>query len=287
MDAIIQAIIQGILLGGLYAVLGIGMSLIFGIVKITNLAHGDFIILASFISYVFMGVLGCNPFITLILVVPIMFVVGFLVQNTMLNKVLSRGDEPPLLVTFGLSIIIQNLLLYIFTANAHKLQTPLLLKAIPITDNLRIPVMYLIACIVSIVVILALAFYMKNTYQGRAIKAASDDIEAARLMGVNVKSIYGIAMGISMMTAAVAGVMLGTLFNFYSYSGSTYLIVAFAVVVIGGIGNLYGTLAAGFVFGLAQIVGGQILGAEWQQLIGYVVLLIMLVFRPQGLFGNK
>ncbi|MDR3295814.1 MAG: branched-chain amino acid ABC transporter permease [Clostridiales Family XIII bacterium] len=282
----IQAIIQGILLGGLFAAVGVGMNMIFGIVKITNLAHGDFLILACYLSLFFMGSFGANPFLSLIIVVPLMFFIGFALQATMLNKVLNRGDEPPLLITFGFSIIIQNLLLYFFTANAQKLQTPMLLKSISITDTIRIPVMYLISCLAGIVIILLLGVYMKNTYMGKAIRATSDDNEAAQLMGVNIKTTYGVAMGISMMTAGVAGVLIGILFNFYPNSGSTYLIIAFAVVVIGGIGNIYGTLAAGIIFGLAQVVGGQLLGASYQQLIGYLVLLIMLIVRPQGLFSK-
>jgi branched-chain amino acid transport system permease protein len=274
------------LLGGLYAAVGVGMSMIFGIVQITNLAHGDFLVLASFVSLSVMGAMGWNPFLSLIIVIPVMFVIGYIVQVTMLNKVLSRGAEPPLLVTFGFSIIIQNLLLYFFTANAQKLSTPLLLKSIAISANIRIPVMYLIACLVGVAVIIILGFYMRNTYQGKAIRATSDDNEAAQLMGVNIKRTYGIAMGISMMTAGVTGVMIGVLFNFYPSSGSTYLIIAFAVVVIGGIGSINGTLVAGFIFGLAQVVGGQILGATYQQLIGYIVLLIMLIVRPQGLFSK-
>jgi branched-chain amino acid transport system permease protein len=274
------------LLGGLYAAVGVGMSMIFGIVQITNLAHGDFLVLAGFISLSVMGALGFNPFLSLIIVIPVMFVIGYLVQVTMLNNVLSRGAEPPLLITFGFSIIIQNLLLYFFTANAQKLSTPLLLKSISVTGNIRIPVMYLISCLVGVAVIIILNFYMKNTYQGKAIRATSDDNEAAQLMGVNIKRTYGIAMGISMATAGVTGVLIGTLFNFYPSSGSTYLIIAFAVVVIGGIGSINGTLIAGFIFGLAQVVGGQILGATYQQLIGYLVLLIMLIVRPQGLFSK-
>lgn len=283
MDALIQSIIQGLLIGGLYAAVGIGMSMIFGIAKITNLAHGDFLVLACYISLIFTGVVN-NPFFTLIIVVPIMFFIGFGVQKTMLNRVIGRGDEPPLLITFGISIIIQNLLLFFFTANAQKLQSSILLKSITIGDRIHIPVMYLIACFVGVAIILILGGYMKSTYMGRAIRATSDDTEAAQLMGVNIKTAFGVAMGISMMTAGIAGVFIGMLYNFYPSSGSSYLIIAFAVVVIGGIGSIYGTLAAGIIFGLAQVVGGFAFGSQYQQLIGFVVLLIMLIVRPQGLF---
>ncbi|MCL2111968.1 MAG: branched-chain amino acid ABC transporter permease [Clostridiales bacterium] len=281
--ALIQSIIQGLLMGGLYAAVGLGMSMIFGIVRITNLAHGDFLILACYISLIFMGVIN-NPIVTLVFVVPIMFFIGFSMQRSLLNRVIGRGDEPPLLITFGLSIIVQNLLLYFFTADAQRLHSNLLLESISLGERVRIPVLWLISCIVGVAIILVLGLYMKNTYMGRAIRATSDDTEAAQLVGVNIKSAYGIAMGIAMMTAAVSGVFIGMVFTFYPSTGPSYLIIAFAVVVIGGIGSIYGTLAAGLIFGLAQVVGGYIVGPQYQQLIGYVILLIMLVLRPQGLF---
>ena len=282
-DALIQSIIQGVLIGGLYAAIGLGMSMIFGIVKITNLAHGDFLILACYISLIFGGVIA-NPFLTLVVVVPIMFFIGFGIQRALLNRVIGRGDEPPLLITLGISIIIQNLLLRFFTANAQRLQSDLLLKSVKIGENIYIPVLWLISCLVGVAIILVLGLYMRSTYMGRAIRATSDDTEAAQLMGVNIKSAFGVAMGIAMMTAAVSGVFIGMVFPFYPSTGPSYLIIAFAVVVIGGIGSIYGTLAAGIIFGLAQVVGGHIFGQQFQQLIGYVILLIMLVVRPQGLF---
>ena len=282
----VQAIIQGVLLGGLYASVGVGMSMIFGIAKITNLAHGDFLILAAYLSQLFMTISGVNPFVSLLIVVPVMFFIGYAIQSTLLNKVLNRGNEPPLLVTFGISIIIQNLLLYFFKANTQRLQTPMLLQSITIRNTIRIPIMFLIACLAGVVIILVLSFYLNRTYMGRAIRATSDDIGAAQLMGVNIKNIYSIAMGIAMLTAGITGILIGVLYSFTPTTGSTYLIIAFAVVVIGGIGSINGTLLAGFIFGLAQALGGQFLGVAYQQLIAYLILLIMLIFRPQGLMSK-
>ena len=281
--ALIQSIIQGLLIGGLYAAIGLGMSMIFGIVRITNLAHGDFLILACYISLIFGGIIN-NPLFTLFVVVPIMFFIGFGIQRSLLNRVIGRGDEPPLLITFGLSIIIQNLLLYFFTADAQRLHSSLLLESIKVGEYIYIPVLWLLSCVVGVIIILILAMYMRGTYMGRAIRATADDTEAAQLMGVNIRSAFGVAMGIAMMTASVSGVFVGMVFPFYPSSGPSWLIVAFAVVVIGGIGSIYGTLAAGLIFGLAQVVGGYFIGQQYQQLIGYVILLIMLVVRPQGLF---
>ncbi|MGI6730790.1 MAG: branched-chain amino acid ABC transporter permease [Anaerovoracaceae bacterium] len=283
---LIQSIIQGLLLGGLYAAIGIGMNLIFGIVNLTNLAHGDFLILASYISFAVITGLGVEPLVSLIIVVPVMFIIGFVIQNTMLNKVLGQGPNPPLLITFGLSVVIQNLLLYFFTADARFLHSSLTTGSLVITDTIRISYTYLIGCVVGALLIIVLAYYFKNTYQGKAIMAASDDKEAAQLMGVNIKNIYGIAMGISLATAGVAGVLIGMIYNFYPTSGSSYLVIAFAVVVIGGIGSTWGTLFAGLIFGIAQVLGAYFFGASAQLLTGYVVLLIMLIVRPQGLFSR-
>ncbi|MCL2493870.1 MAG: branched-chain amino acid ABC transporter permease, partial [Clostridiales bacterium] len=199
------------MIGGLYAAVGLGMNLIFGVVKITNLAHGDFLILASYIALLFTGIFN-NPFITLIVVVPIMFFIGFGLQRTMLNRVIGRGDEPPLLITFGISIVIQNLLLYFFTANAQTLRTPLMLQSFSIGNNIHISVLWLISALVGAAIVILLGLYMKGTYMGRAIRATSDDTEAAQLTGVNIKSTFGVAMGISMMTAAVTGVFIGMLY---------------------------------------------------------------------------
>jgi len=280
---LIQSIIQGLLIGGLYAAIGLGMSMIFGIVRITNLAHGDFLILACYISLIFMPIFN-DPIVTMCVVVPIMFFIGFGVQRSLLNRVIGRGDEPPLLITFGISVIVQNLLLYFFTANAQRLSHPWVLNSVKIGEDISIPVMWLLACIVGVAVILILGLYMKNTYMGLAIRATSDDTEAAQLMGVNIRSTFGVAMGIAMMTAAVSGVFIGMISPFFPSTGPSYLIIAFAVVVIGGIGSIYGTLAAGLIFGLALVVGGHFTAPQYQQLVGYVILLIMLVIRPQGLF---
>ncbi len=286
MEALIQVIINAILLGGLYAVIGVGMSMIFGIVKLTNLAHGDFLILASYLSFFFYSTFKMNPLLTLILVVPIMFFFGMFIQNTMLNRVLNKGAEPPLLITFGMSIIVQNALLLIFTPDNRNLSISFAQSSIAVTDGINISWLMVLNFVIGLVMILLLSLYLKKTYQGRAIRAASDDGEVSQLMGVNIKSIYGIAMGIAMITAALAGVLIGMTYNFFPSSGTAYLIIAFGVVVIGGMGSIQGTFVAGLIFALAQLVGAHYLGTSFQLLSGYAILLIMLIFRPQGLFAK-
>ena len=286
MEGLAQPILNGILLGGLYAVIAIGMSTMFGIVKLVNLAHGDLMMLASYLSLVFVSWLGVSPLLTLIIVIPAMFIVGFCIQAFLLNRVLGKEMEPPLLVAFGLSIIVQNVLLLIFTPDARSLMTNLAVMTVPVGQSLNIPVLYAVDFVLGVLVIFALYQFFRSTYLGRAIRAASDDEIAARLMGINTRRIYAYAMGIAMMTAAVAGVLLGMTFTFYPHTGPQYLIIAFGVVIIGGLGSMKGCLAGGLILALAQLLGAHFTGPGYQLLFGYAVLLIVLGMRPQGIFGK-
>jgi branched-chain amino acid transport system permease protein len=286
MEDFAQPILNGILLGGLYAVIAIGLSTMFGIVKLVNLAHGDLMILSSFLSLVLVSWLGISPFWTLLVVVPVMYFVGFFIQNFLLNRVLGKELEPPLIVAFGLSIIIQNLLLLVFTPDARSLMTSLAIETIPVGKSLNIPAIYLVDFLVGGVVIFCLYYFFQKTYMGRAIRAASDDEVAAQIMGVNTRNIYAKAMGIAMMTAGVAGVLVGTTFTFYPHTGPQYLITAFGVIVIAGFGSMKGAFVGGLILALAQTLGAQFFGPGYQLLCGYVVLLIVLAVRPQGLFGT-
>lgn len=286
MENFAQPILNGVLLGGLYAAVAIGMSMIFGIVKMVNLAHGDMMILASYISLVLISALNIAPLWTIFIVVPAMFFIGFFAQNWLLNRVLGEDPNPPLLVAFGLSIILQNFLLLVFTPDARALMTSLSTMTIPVSDYLNIPVLYLIDFIIGLGVIYALHQFFSKTYLGRAIRAASDDDTAAKLMGANTKNIYAYAMGIAMMTAGIAGVLVGMTFTFYPHTGAQYLITAFGVCIIGGLGSIKGTFIGGLILAVAQLLGAQFFGPGYQLLIGYLVLLIVLAIRPQGIFGT-
>lgn len=286
MQELAQPILNGILLGGLYALIAIGMSMMFGIVKLVNLAHGDMMILSSYLAMVFAAWLGINPFFTLVLTIPAMFIIGFLFQGFLINRVLGKGMEPPLLVAFGVSIILQNLLLTIFTPDARSIISSVAIRSIVVTDYLSISVLYLVNFLTGLVVIALLYLFFQKTYLGRAIRAASDDQVAAQLMGINTKRTYGFAMGIAMMTAAVAGMLVGMTFTFYPHTGPQYLIIAFGVVVIGGLGSIKGTFVGGFILAMAQLLGAHYFGPGFQLLSGYLVLLIVLAVRPQGIFGS-
>ncbi len=283
----LEPLINGILLGGLYAVIGIGLSMIFGIMRQVNLAHGELMILSSYFGLVFLQLLGLHPLLTSLLVIPAMFILGYLVQTFLFNRVLEKGMEPYLMISFGLSIILQNLLLLIFTPDARSLKTNLVLQTLDVYGLFHVPVIYLVDFAGSLLVIGLLHLFMKRTYLGWAIRASADDLSASKLMGIHTKRIYAMAMGIAAVTAGVSGVLVGMTFTFYPHSGTQYLIIAFGVVIIGGMGSLLGTFLGGLILGVAQLVGAQLIGPGIQLLSGYLILLIVLTIRPQGLFGRK
>lgn len=277
----VQVIVNGILLGSVYALLGVGMTMIFGIVKLTNLAHGEFVVLGAYLSTVLAPLLGIDPVLTLVFTVPLMFLTGFLLQYFLIGRAMKKGAEAALLVTFGLSIILQDGMLMIFTADARHIVASYSMSTVSV-GRLEVSVLHLVLFAISLVSILSLSMFLKYTHTGRAIRATSDDSDAAALSGVNISKVYSIAMGIAMASAAVAGLCVGMKWTYYPSSGGSYLLIAFVVVVIGGMGSVPGTMVAGVLFGLAQVIGG----ANYGLLISYVMLLIVLVIRPKGIFGK-
>ncbi len=277
----VQVIVNGILLGSVYALLGVGMTMIFGIVKLTNLAHGEFVVLGAYLSTVLAPLLGIDPVLTLVFTVPLMFLTGFLLQYFLIGRAMKKGAEAALLVTFGLSIILQDGMLMIFTADARHIVASYSMMTVSV-GALEVSVLHLVLFAISLVSILSLSAFLKYTHTGRAIRATADDSDAAALSGVNISKVYSIAMGIAMASAAVAGLCVGMKWTYYPSSGGSYLLIAFVVVVIGGMGSVPGTMVAGVLFGLAQVIGG----ANYGLLISYVMLLIVLVIRPKGIFGK-
>jgi branched-chain amino acid transport system permease protein len=283
----LEPLINGILLGGLYAVIGIGLSMIFGIMKQVNLAHGELMILSGYFSLIFIQLLGLHPLLTLFFVFPALFILGYLLQTFLFNRVLGKGMEPYLMISFGLSIILQNALLLIFTPDARSLKTGLIIQTLDVSGILHVPVIYLVDFAGGVLMIGFLHLFMKRTYLGRAIRASADDISASKLMGINIRRVYALAMGIAAVTAAMSGVLVGMTFTFYPHSGTQYLIIAFGVVIIGGMGSLPGTFVGGLILGISQLVGAQFIGPGFQLLSGYLILLIVLTIRPQGILGKK
>ena len=282
----VDTILQGLLLGGLYALFATGLSLIFGVMRIVNLAHGDLSILAAFLAVVVVEAFGLNPFVALILVVPVMVLLGYALQMLVLNRLLGRGVLPPILVTFGFSIIIQNALLETFSADSRRL-TPggIETASLSLGGGLAIGWFPFITLAVAVLILVGLQVVISRLSVGRAFRATSDDQETAELMGIDNRRLYGVAMALSLGIVAVAGVFLGIRTTFTFSSGPDRLLFAFEAVIIGGLGSLWGTLVGGAVLGIAQTVGAK-LSPGWGILTGHLVFLAVLLLRPQGLFAK-
>ena len=280
---VVQIVIQGALLGGLYALFAIGLSLSFGIMRLVNIAHGDLIVLSAYVGLMVINATGMYPIASLVIVMPVMFCLGYLLQRGLLNQTLSGGLLPPLLVTFGLSVIIENVLLEAFGADNRRLQAGALETQSIAVGGIAIGVYPLIVFATAIVAIAGLQLLFYRTALGRAFRATSDDAETAELMGIDNRHLYALGLAIAMIFTALAGVLMAIRTNFDPAAGPIRLIFAFEAVIIGGLGSLWGTLAGGIVVGLAQTIGAHI-DPEWQILSGHIAFLIVLVIRPRGLF---
>ena len=285
----VNAVIQGILTGGLYALFACGLSLLFGVMKVVNLAHGDLAVVAGYVAIGVITVTHIPVLWSFVIVVPVMVVVGYALQRTLIQGSLDRGTLTTLIVTFGLSVVIENGLLQFFTANSRAIGSGLSLVRGSFTIGSQIQIGYLLVVIfaVAVVVLLGLQYFLSSSRYGRLIRAVADDQEAAQLSGVNYRHVFGIAAGIAFGTVAVAGIFYGMYSQLAPTTGTdTILLFAFAAVVIGGLGSLWGTLVGGVVLGVAQAIGAQINGSD-EFLAGYVVFLAVLVLRPQGLIARR
>jgi branched-chain amino acid transport system permease protein len=279
-------LLLGILLGGLYGIIGIGMSLVFGTMRLVNLAHGDLMILASYMTFTLYSLFNFDPLLSIILTFPLLFVVGFCIQRFLMHRVQRLGLEPPLLIAFGISIFVQNALLLVFKADYRGVITNYSLNSYKATSYLQVPIIYAVDFAAALIVMTLIYQFLRRTYLGRAIRAITDDPRAAGLMGINTARVNAYAFGMAMGITAIAGALVGTTFVFAPASGSQYLIIAFGVVIIGGLGSIRGTFVGGIVMGLAQVLSGQFLGPGYQLLVGYIVLFAVLALRPQGIFGT-
>lgn len=279
----VNVVVQGTLLGGLYALFAAGLSLIFGVMRLVNIAHGDFIVLAAYLGLTVVISTGMHPLLSLIVVVPTMAAIGYVLQRGILNKTLGDDILPPLLVTFGLSVILQNLFLEGFSADPQKMDAGTLETASIDVAGLSLGILPLLTFGIAVAVIAGLQYMFFRTALGRSFRAVSDNQEIAQLMGLNKRHIFGLAMGLALAVTAIAGILLGIRTSFDPTAGGARLIYGFEAVIIGGLGNLWGTLAGGVILGVAQTLGAKI-DPGWQLLSGHIAFLIVLAIRPQGLF---
>ena len=282
-----DTIIEGVLLGGVYALFALGLSLIFGIMRLVNLAHGDLILLAAYLVLSVTTVLGVPLAAASLLVVMVMFAAGFALQRLVLERVLGDDILPPLLVTFGLSIVIQNGLLLGYGADSRRLQAGAFeSSSVTLAPGLSIGLAPLAALLTAVAAVALLQVIFYRSSLGRAFRATADNPSIAQLMGIDERSVYAIAVGLSLAVSVIAAVAFGIRANFDPSIGPARLLYAFEAVIIGGLGSLWGTLAGGIVLGLAQAIGARI-NPEWQILAGHLTFLAVLMVRPRGLFPSR
>lgn len=292
-----NGILSGAMLGGYYALISVGLALNFGVMRLVNLSHGDWLIVAAYLCVVLLTVVPVAPFWVLLVVVPVMYGIGYAVQRSLLNFVSvqsaeRRGMSPvfglmlPLLVTFGLSIVLSQAMLLIFSADAATIRNDLSFSAIRLGPDLSVSTMRLGFFVAAAVLIAALAVWMRMTHIGRAIRAASDDPEMAALMGMRTPHVYAVASGVALASASIAGFMVGMSRSFQPFDGPPFLLMAFGVVVLGGLGSLAGGFVGGIVLGIVQVLAGTYFGPAAQQVAGYLLILLVLAVRPQGLFAR-
>jgi branched-chain amino acid transport system permease protein len=285
----VNAIIQGILTGGLYALFACGLSLMFGVMKVVNLAHGDLAVIGAYVALGVITVTHIPALWSFVIVVPIMALLGYGLQRTLLQAALDRSVLITLLVTFGLSVVIESGLLQFINADSHSLGVgeSIITGSFSIGSQIQLSYLLLLIFAVAVVVLLGLQYFLSLSRYGRMIRAVADDQEASQLSGIDYRHVFGIAAAIAFGTVALAGIAYGMYSQFSPTTGTdTILLFAFAAVVIGGLGSLWGTLVGGIVLGVAQQIGAQINQAD-QVLAGYLVFLLVLAVRPQGLTARR
>ncbi|MDA8290337.1 MAG: branched-chain amino acid ABC transporter permease [Actinomycetota bacterium] len=283
----VNAVIQGIMTGGYYALFACGLSLLFGVMGIINLAHGDLAVIAGYVAVLLVPETHLPVVWSFLVVVPIFAIGGYVLQRTLLQASLDRDPFTTLLVTFGLSVVAENALLEAFSSNGQSLNIgSLIAYSFNPTSTISLSYLSLVVLGVAVVVLGALQLFLSRTSTGRLVRAVADDTEAAQLVGVNYRHIFGIAAAIAFATVALAGIANGMYTEFAPTTGPANLLFAFESVVIGGIGSLWGTLVGGIVLGVAQQIGAQI-NPAYQVLAGHVVFLAVLAVRPRGLFGLR
>lgn len=287
----VNAAIQGVLLGGLFALFATGLSLAFGVMRFVNLAHGDLAILGAFLAVSTTATLDVNPFVSLLVIVPGFALAGYVLQRHVFNRTMGVDPLPSILVTFGLGVVIQNALLEHYSADSRGLNAGTIeTRSLELTDDISVGWFPLLTLVTAVVVLVTLQLVLSRTRAGRAFRATADDPDTARLMGINDRTVYARVMAIAFATVALAGVFLGIRQTFGPSHGPAQLLFGFEAVVIGGLGSLWGTLVGGVILGVAQAVGNQV-DVRYDllsgTLFGHLIFLAVLAFRPQGLLGRK
>jgi len=282
---IAQAVVNGLLIGGIYALVSIGVTLIFGVVKIVNFAQGEFVMIGMYISFFLATNFGIDPLVSLVISMPVLFLVGVLLQHFLLRRVLSLGDMPQIFLTFALSLLLVNVALLLFTANYRTVQTSYSEMAVHL-GPLYVPMAKLIAFVVAMVLSGLLWVFLHSTDLGKAMRAAAQNRDVAMLMGINPDRVFCMAVGVALALAGAAGSLLMPFYPAYPLVGQVFVLMAFVAVVLGTLGNVTGALIASLMMGVAESLGIQFVGADSGLIVVFAMLLLTLAVRPSGLFGG-
>jgi branched-chain amino acid transport system permease protein len=284
---LVQAIVNGVLIGGIYGLVSIGVSLIFGVLKIVNFAHGEFLMVAMFATYWLWALLGLDPLLSLGITMPLLFVLGLVVQEALFRRVIGASDLPQIFLTFGLSLLLQNLALLAFSANVRSVITPYTDTTISVAGQVFVGVPRLIAFLVAVALSAALALFLARTDLGQAMRAAAQNRDVAMLMGINPNHVFRVAVGLAAALAGAAGTLITPFFPVYPHVGTQFVLLAFAVVILGTLGDLRGAFLAGLLIGVAESLGIQFIGADSGRILVFFILLLTLILRPGGLLGGR
>jgi branched-chain amino acid transport system permease protein len=283
---VLQAVVNGLLIGGIYALVSIGVTLIFGVVKVVNFAQGEFVMIGMYISFFLATRFGIDPLASLLVSMPILFVAGVLLQHFLIRRVLKLGDMPQIFLTFALSLLLTNLALLLFTADYRTVQTSYSDMAFHI-GPIYISVAKLIAFAVAMMLSGVLWVFLHTTDLGKAMRAAAQNQEVAMLMGINPNRVFCVAVGVALALAGAAGSLLMPFYPAYPMAGQTFILMSFVAVVLGTLGNITGALIASLMMGVAESLGIQFVGADSGLIVVFAMFLFTLLVRPTGLFGGK
>ena len=286
LETIAQAVINGLLIGGIYALVSIGVTLIFGVVKIVNFAQGEFVMIGMYLSYFAATQLGMDPLVSLVISMPVLFVAGMAIQHFLIRRVLGENDMPQIFLTFALSLLILNVSLMLFSANYRTVHTSYSDAALYI-GPLNVPVAKLIAFVVAMALSAALWLFLRATDLGKAMRAAAQSREVAMLMGINPNRVLAVALGIALALAGAAGSLLMPFYPAYPMVGQVFVLMAFVAVVLGTLGNVLGALVASLLMGVAESLGVQFVGADSGLIVVFAMLLLTLAFKPSGLGSRR
>jgi len=286
MTIFMQSLISGILIGGVYALIGIGLTIIFGVMRVINFAHGDLLMLGMYGTYYLFTLFNIDPFVSIVITIPLMFLYGGLLQKLLINRILGSLPQNQILLTIGMGLVMSNTVMLAFTSDYKILSTTYSSSSFDIL-GISVSTPLVISFAITVAITTALYWFLMKTDTGQAIRATAQDREAAQLMGINVKRMSIIAFGLGAALAGTAGALISPTYYIFPQVGGTFTLKAFVITVLGGMGSIVGATLGGILIGVAESMGGVYVGSGWKEVVVFVLFLLVLLFKPSGLMGKS